>query len=193
MPASNNSGMPTQLTRNAQYFRTNSSFWNGTLACASLVSAEQKDIRSNECLGDNFLSFHQRKTPNQSTLAMLFSAKEIKPNILSGQFTKSENADTVTMPLGPGGDGHIPQNRCKRKPLPPPPTPCDGYFDLDTLSSEGYSFATNANDIHSLTSSDWGDEACVSQMLPCTDLSCSSHSSLTVLSCRKSIDDDHSM
>lgn len=167
MLASNNSGMPTQLRRNAQHLRRNDLFRNGKLACTSLVSAEQKYIQSNECLGDNFLGSHQQRSPSQSILAMLFSTKEIKPNILSSQFAKPENADVATIPQGIDGDGRTLQNPGKQKPRPHTPTPCDRFFDLNTFSSGGCSFATNPNDINSLTSSDWGDEACVSQMLSC--------------------------
>ncbi|KAL5967022.1 hypothetical protein TSMEX_005290, partial [Taenia solium] len=86
--------------------------------------------------------------------------KEIKPNILSSQFARPGNADVATMPQGLDDDGHTLQNPGKQKPLPQLPTLCDGYFDLNTFSSEVCSFATNPNDINSLTSSDWGDEVC---------------------------------
>ncbi|VDM25258.1 unnamed protein product [Hydatigera taeniaeformis] len=95
---------------------------------------------------------------------MLFKAKEIKPNILIGELAKSRGTDPAKILLGPGGDSHILQNTGKRKPKPPPSTPLDGYFDASTSSPEGYSFGTNPTDMNSLTSSDWGDEGCVSLM-----------------------------
>ncbi|CDS37539.1 protein FAM149 [Echinococcus multilocularis] len=146
MPASNISRMPTQLRINANNFLTNGLFWNGT--------------PGDDYIEDNFLDLCQRKTFCHPTLAMLFSAKEIKPNILSGQFAESRNVDVSTVHPGPGGDGLISQNPGKPKPLPPPPTPCDGVFALNTFSSDDYSFTTNPNDMNSVTSSDWGDEAC---------------------------------
>nr|CDS19482.1 protein FAM149 [Echinococcus granulosus] len=146
MPASNISRMPTQLRTNANNFLTNGFFRNGT--------------PGDDYIEDNFLDLCQRKTFCHPTLAMLFSAKEIKPNILSGQFAESRHADVSTVHPGPGGDGLISQNPGKPKPLPPPPTPCGGVFALNTFSSDDYSFTTNPNDMNSLTSSDWGDEAC---------------------------------
>ncbi|KAL5107469.1 hypothetical protein TcWFU_002610 [Taenia crassiceps] len=110
---------------------------NGTLACTPIVSTGQKYITT-----------------------MLFNEREIKPNILTERFSTPNNTDAATISPGPGGDGHISTSQEKREPLPPLPTPCDRYFDLNTFSSEGCSFTTNPNDINSLTSSDWGDEAC---------------------------------
>ncbi|KAM7532768.1 hypothetical protein Aperf_G00000129570 [Anoplocephala perfoliata] len=95
-------------------------------------------------------------TPTSSPLAMLFSAKDRKPNLLNLKQTNLKESCPLTTQTGLSGDGRSSRNSTHPLPL----APSDRYYNLNSFSSEDFSFATNPNDVTSITSSDWGDEAC---------------------------------
>ena len=148
--------MPTQAPSNVQNLPKNDNVLDWSAIPTLTESAKLNYSVKNDYPEQNYLKLPPRERSSYSPLAMLFNAKERKPNILPGQPKKTENISSKVMP-GPCGDGCF-----SRHPFPPPPTPCERRLDLSTFSSEDYSFTSNPNDMNSITSSDWGDEACVS-------------------------------
>uniref|UniRef100_A0A5K3FDY5 DUF3719 domain-containing protein n=1 Tax=Mesocestoides corti TaxID=53468 RepID=A0A5K3FDY5_MESCO len=132
--------------------------------CTSLTNLKDQSLYTDFNATKNILKQPHRISSSPSLLATLFKENERKPNILNPRIescisTSSHNLLMATASR-PSFGGPLKITKKGRNPVPPPPTPRHIYFDLSTLPSDDCSFATNPNDLNSLTSSDWGDEAC---------------------------------
>lgn len=105
-----------------------------------------------------------RSTSSPTLSAMFSNVKERKNNILvhENQFKEPREGNARV--------SKIMTAQCGRRKFnigqtPPPPTPVDASVSFrapESIASEDYSYSSTQNDLNSLTSSDWGDEACVS-------------------------------
>ena len=189
MPASNISRIPTQPPTNVQDWSKNNKTFDKTAIHTPLRSTKLYDFLSNDQPQHVYLKLPFRENSSNSALAMLFNTKDRKPNILSEKMMKPFDLTSSSVLPGPCGDGSF-----VHYPTPTPPTLSDRRFDLNTFSSEDYSFETNPNDMNSIISSDWGDEACVSVFSILLNIHFISTTSLYSLNYfRKLIDSVHSM
>lgn len=147
MPASNISRMLTPFSTSSQHAPV-----QGWL---SLYTSLSSTVDSDESIANSGLICSS--TPITSPLAMLFNAKDRKPNLLNDRQSNFKKSPSLTITTGPSGDECPTHNSTRPLPL----APHDRYYDLNSFSSEDFSFTANPNDVTSLASSDWGDEACV--------------------------------
>nr|CDS26133.1 protein FAM149 [Hymenolepis microstoma] len=150
MPASSISRMPPPLTH-----LPNTQDWLSLYSSLS-STVDFNDIKQNPCAAIKTAS-----SPVSSPLSMMFKNKPHKPNLIKDEQDGPKEPSNLIISNRDSGDGYkVNKFSSDRSTLPLPLTVHDKYYDLNSLSSEDFSFTTNTNDVTSITSSDWGDEAC---------------------------------
>lgn len=152
MPASSISRMPSPLTQLPPIQN-----W------LSLYSSLTSTVDFNEIKPKPCTTITKSISPIPSLLAMMFNNKDRKLNLLKDKQTRAKESPNLRTSNAASREKHKFNNFSSNKSTHPPPlTSYDRYYDLSSFSSEDFSFTTNPNDVTSITSSDWGDEACVS-------------------------------
>ncbi|VDL64011.1 unnamed protein product, partial [Hymenolepis diminuta] len=150
MPASSISRMPSPLAQLPPIQN-----W------LSLYSSLTSTVDFNEIKPKPYTQITKSISPSPSLLAMMFNNKDRRLNLLKEKQTRAKESPNLGTSNAASREKHKFNNFSSNNSTnPPPPTSYDRYYDLSSFSSEDFSFSTNPNDVTSITSSDWGDEAC---------------------------------
>ncbi|VDO00728.1 unnamed protein product [Rodentolepis nana] len=124
---------------------------------SSLTSTRDfNEIKQNSCTVTKTVI-----SPVPSPLSIMFKNRPHKPNLIKDKQNGNKETSNLTSSNKNNGYVHKVDNfSLDRSTAPLLLAAHDKYYDLSTFSSDDFSFTTNANDVTSITSSDWGDEAC---------------------------------